>query len=920
MTPSSDASDREEVDLNGVYTYQYSAPRNDASMAIDVFSSDEDGDEDDDELDPLQASEMIKETMKKTQENMASDSGIIEEVSMKNFMCHSRLTIPLGPLINFIIGHNGSGKSAILTALTVCLGGKATVTNRAKKLADFIKEGEDDGWVSVKIKNQGENAYQPELYGESIIIERHFSKSGTSSFKIKNAEGRMVSTKKSDMENISDYFALQIDNPMNVLSQDMARQFLSNSTPHDKYKFFIRGTQLEQLDRDYALMEQMLDECEAKNEARQDDVAMLGEKKRKAEAKKRMIDRTETIQTQINELRWQFAWAQIEEQERNVADMDRKIARNQEKVDAQQKAADEASHIFNEEDSDRTINQSVIEDLKKELEPKKQAHSEIKERFDRNKETLQEHMTVQRTIKSDMAAHKKSIETRREKIAAEHARIENANGPAHAQKVAEFEEAKASVPEHEERLRQHREGKSQLDNAVLQAEDDLKASEEPKRQLENELEKAKRELGQMETETGDRSKAYFPKTIEVMRAIQNEHGWREKPAGPMGYHVTLKKPEWASILEQTFGGNLESFIVTNKQDHALLSTLMARLGANNQILIGSSRHIDTSRNEPPPDVDTMLRIMDIDNDLVRNALIINQRIDQTVLIPVREDGNMYSQAGHRNVHVVMTHHDVNTPGRGWRFEKTRSGGNKITPIVKYPRPTSRMKTSKEDLIRIQRSNIAQMKRDLDQLQQRKRTKELAVRDAKTAVTRHNTEARKLHETVQRAIDRKEGLEGELERDNVNDTGVLEELQQQLKDAENELDIARQSMEDSINQKDIVNEAQKTVKAELDAALLEVQELEAKIGKATERADRKDKARSDALRKKNHEIGLLEQAIQRKQEAVEERDGLAHQIENVLMPQAEEVHPRVPVPQGTSVDQLDAKLGALIDEMKKVADT
>ena len=38
---------------------------------------------------------------------------------------------------------NGSGKSAVLTAITICLGGKATATNRGQSLKSFIKEGEE---------------------------------------------------------------------------------------------------------------------------------------------------------------------------------------------------------------------------------------------------------------------------------------------------------------------------------------------------------------------------------------------------------------------------------------------------------------------------------------------------------------------------------------------------------------------------------------------------------------------------------------------------------------------------------------------------------------------------------------------------------------------------------------------------------
>jgi structural maintenance of chromosomes protein 6 len=63
-------------------------------------------------------------------------------IRLSNKQCHKRLEINFGDKINFVIGHNGSGKSAILTALTICLGGKANATNRATSLKSLIKEGE----------------------------------------------------------------------------------------------------------------------------------------------------------------------------------------------------------------------------------------------------------------------------------------------------------------------------------------------------------------------------------------------------------------------------------------------------------------------------------------------------------------------------------------------------------------------------------------------------------------------------------------------------------------------------------------------------------------------------------------------------------------------------------------------------------
>lgn len=105
---------------------------------------------------------------------MVRDAGIVESITMKNFMCHSNLgPFAFGSNVNFVVGHNGSecrccivclgnsifvlhsfakcvvafilltgGKSAILTGLIVALGGNAQATNRGSSLKGFVKEGE----------------------------------------------------------------------------------------------------------------------------------------------------------------------------------------------------------------------------------------------------------------------------------------------------------------------------------------------------------------------------------------------------------------------------------------------------------------------------------------------------------------------------------------------------------------------------------------------------------------------------------------------------------------------------------------------------------------------------------------------------------------------------------------------------------
>lgn len=272
---------------------------------------------DDDELE-LRQTQIIQEKYAQihNEVNVASDHGILERVDCYNFMCHEHFSVELGPLINFICGKNGSGKSAVLTALTLCLGGKASATNRGQSLKNFVKEGKDNSNIIVRIKNQGDGAYRPEVFGESIIVERHFSRNGYSGFRIKSGRGQLITTKKAELDSITDYFSLQIDNPMNVLSQDSARQFLSTSSPAEKYKFFVKGVQLEQLDQDYRLIEESVDQTEEKIRTKMQDSEDLKRRRDAAKEKLERSDRHDSLRENIRNLRNQMAWAQVEEQER----------------------------------------------------------------------------------------------------------------------------------------------------------------------------------------------------------------------------------------------------------------------------------------------------------------------------------------------------------------------------------------------------------------------------------------------------------------------------------------------------------------------------------------------------------------------------------------------------------------------------
>uniref|UniRef100_A0A7N8XDP7 Structural maintenance of chromosomes protein 6 n=1 Tax=Mastacembelus armatus TaxID=205130 RepID=A0A7N8XDP7_9TELE len=188
----------------------------------------------------------------KTAQPATGDIGIIESITLKNFMCHHLLgPFQFGPNVNFIVGNNGSGKSAILTALIVGLGGKATVTNRGISLKDFVKTNENAADITIKLRNRGPDAYKMDVYGNTISIEHRLSSDGSRTYKLKSKSGNLISNKKEELTTILDHFNIQLDNPVSILSQEMSKQFLHSKSDTDKYKFFMKATLLEQMKRDY---------------------------------------------------------------------------------------------------------------------------------------------------------------------------------------------------------------------------------------------------------------------------------------------------------------------------------------------------------------------------------------------------------------------------------------------------------------------------------------------------------------------------------------------------------------------------------------------------------------------------------------------------------------------------------------------
>ncbi|XP_074919764.1 structural maintenance of chromosomes protein 6 isoform X2 [Chelonoidis abingdonii] len=579
-------------------------------------------DESNDELDEEEHSELQSDSTSSSQ-STSGEVGIIESIQLKNFMCHSMLgPFQFGSNVNFVVGNNGSGKSAVLTALIVGLGGKATTTNRGSSLKVFVKDGETSADVSITLRNRGKDAFKPEVYGSSIIVTQHISMDGSRSYKLKSKTGALISSKKDELTAILDHFNIQVDNPVSVLTQEMSKHFLQSKNEGDKYKFFMKATQLEQMKADYSYIMQTksrtheqieqgvgllqdLRQHYVEKEERYKSIAFVSETEKEMKPIKDSIDieegRTEKYDQKLKE--WQVKVNEAEEKYKAIQDKLEKIS----------------------EEAQALQPQCVC--LKADVQAKRKAYNEAEAHYNRSRTELK------RLEKDDEQLWKRIEEL---KNSAD--QVSESEKLERQKKIAQLKEQLKSIHDqevmmvHEMDQFQQAVYKSKEEHARLQREElDVKqALDSKQRQL--------KELADSKTNRLKRFGQHMPVLLEEIEGAYRKGHFKHKPIGPLGAFISLKDAELTLAVETCLKSLLQAFCCDNHHDERMLQTLMSKFyssGYRPQIIVSRFRNevYDVRpRAVHHPEFPSVLTALEIDNAVVANCLIDMRGIETILLI------------------------------------------------------------------------------------------------------------------------------------------------------------------------------------------------------------------------------------------------------------------------------------------------
>ncbi|XP_053684572.1 structural maintenance of chromosomes protein 5 [Sabethes cyaneus] len=142
----------------------------------------------------------------------ASAIGKIKSVAVKDFVTYDVAIFYPDEHLNIIIGPNGTGKSTIVAAIVLGMGGHCKLLSRSGSIEDYIKNGKEEAKIEVTLYKNDKRSL--------ITFRRTFDRRGKDRFEI---DGTKVSHKEF-LQRIRK-LNIQIDNLCQFLPQDRVQDF-----------------------------------------------------------------------------------------------------------------------------------------------------------------------------------------------------------------------------------------------------------------------------------------------------------------------------------------------------------------------------------------------------------------------------------------------------------------------------------------------------------------------------------------------------------------------------------------------------------------------------------------------------------------------------------------------------------------------
>ncbi|XP_061353023.1 structural maintenance of chromosomes protein 6A [Gastrolobium bilobum] len=654
------------------------------------------------------------------------NAGIIKRLRLENFMCHSSHETEFGNHVNFITGQNGSGKSAILTALCVAFGCRAKGTQRASTMKDFIKTGASNAVIHVEIQNEGEDAFKPEIYGDVIVVERRISES-TSSTILKDQQGKKVGSRKADLQEIVEHFNIDVENPCVIMSQDKSREFLHSGNNKDKFKFFYKATLLQQVSD---LLESICNEIMiAYGIVEELEVAIrpIEKELNELQVKIKAMEHVEQISIQVQQLKKKLAWSWVYDVDKQLVEQNVKIEKLKNRIPTCQAKIEQQLHRvgkLRESCSQKKVEiASMLETTSQVKQVKENLSQSVsmatKEAFKLERECKGKISNIQK-----MVLQLKKLEQQVQDIHEQYTKNTQAEESDNKEKLNGLQDAVLAA---ELDLQSLKEEEVMLTNSIHRQNDEIKKIADKMQDHENKYRGISNHIRDLQQHQSNKIAVFGgDKVMNLLQKIERYRlRFKMPPIGPIGAHLKLLNGDkWALAVEHAVGRLLNSFIVTDHQDFQLLKQCAKEANYGHlQIIIydfSIPRLIIPHHMLPDTKHPSTLSILQSENQTVINVLVDQGNVERQVLVNDYDAGKVVAfEQRIRNLKEIYT-------ADGYRMF-SRGSVQTILPRNKKLR-SGRLCSSFEDQIENLRNEASDEQKAAIDCKRNKREAEIKIED------------------------------------------------------------------------------------------------------------------------------------------------------------------------------------------------
>lgn len=828
--------------------------------------------------------------------------GHLKTIEVIDFMCHHHMQMEFSPHVTFVSGSNGSGKSATLQALQCCLGVQARKTGRATSQKGFIRTGAHEAVVRVTVWNKpyaGKEAFQHEVYGDWITVERRISQSSASAWLLKDCRGRTVGRRREELDAMLSVLGINAANPVTVMTQDTARSFLAGSShkaDQDKYDLYMECTQLG------TILENLV---EAKQQIKEMDVSVrsIEDSYNKLEAErdeiKKKVDSLRGIEVWRNEqedVSRTLAWVVVEEEEAEMERIEEELAQ------APDTAATLAAQVEALQLEVAALEESVAQ--KKEFLNNFEAN--VGELGDQEKVTR----TELRKLRARVQTLNKKVKQYEEYLQEEKSTKEGMEDALKAAENAVTEDSQAVQAEYMQQLEaantSHRAAQAEVnrlkglkDQAEGRQRDANDAVDSAKRAIqdrEREVQSLERELQNMRAAKQNKAAAFggppMAKLVSLVREGVNRGQFHRAPIGPVGQYLEITDPCWGRAVEAALTYGMQTFLVQDQHDQQQLFRMFQSAGfaPNSRPQICVMRMELPQHNIPPhaqprPDMTTVLRVLRVTDSSVE-APIMNFLVDQSnveVLALVQTDDESKKAVRERNVKMA---YDINGDKRYIRGQ-TES----YEPLNQHfrNRPVQLGATVRDQTAELQanlqraKAEVAAPREELRKAQMEADAAHAAAVEARKALSALQKTAREMQSTLELVQSQAppevlatqgDVLQGEqaLQNDIFASTQRVFSLESKLDEAQRELEEAQGYVAEKESELKEILEKRNRLMAESNEFVSTFEAQMKQLGsKKTELADKQAETESNAAERAQKEQEL-EDAKQRVRTSIELAEG------------------------------------------------